>query len=131
VLETGQEITTQAPNYYALSEVLLLVIASFIMGATAIYLFYKSEQINQLVGQKNEKISKDKYRHITNLLKNDEKKVFELLMSENGEMLQNKLVSKTGLSKVSVTRALAKLETKNLVAKERYGLTNKIKIKTE
>ena len=130
VLETGQEITTQAPNYYGLSEVLLLVIAAFIIGATAIYLFYNSEQIASLAG-KNEKIPREKYRHIANLLKHDEKKVFDLLMNENGEMLQNKLVLKTGMSKVAVTRALAKLESKNLVIKERYGLTNKIKIKVE
>ena len=130
VLETGQEITTQAPNYYGLSEVLLLVTASFIIGATVIYLFYNSEQIASLTG-KNEKISKEKYRHITNLLKHDEKKVFDILIGENGEMLQNKLVLKTGMSKVAVTRALTKLEMKNLLVKERHGLTNKIRLKIE
>jgi uncharacterized membrane protein len=130
VLETGQEITTQAPNYYALSEVLMLVTASFIIGATAIYLFYNSEQIASMAG-KEEKISRDKFRHIANLLKNNEKKVFDLLVEQNGEMLQNKLVLKTELSKVSVTRALTKLENKNLIIKERYGLTNKIKLKQD
>ena len=40
-------------------------------------------------------------------------------------------LEKTGMSKVSVTRALAKLEAKNLVLKERHGLTNKIKIKAD
>ena len=130
VLETGQEITTQAPNYYGLSEVLLLVIAAFIIGATAIYLFYNSEQIASLTG-KNEKISKEKYKHITNLLKHDERKILDILIGENGEMLQNKLVLKTGMSKVAVTRVLSKLEAKNLVIKERHGLTNKIKLKVE
>ena len=130
VLETGQEITTQTPNYYPLYEVLLLVIASFIIGATAIYLFYNSDQVAS-IARKEEKVSKDKFRHIANMLKRDEKKVFDILLGENGEMLQNRLVSKTGLSKVSVTRALTKLETKSLIIKERYGLTNKIKLKAE
>ena len=130
VLETGQEVTTQAPNYYGLSEVLLLITASFIMGATAIYLFYNSEQITSFANQKNDKINKEKYRHITNLLKGDERKVFDILMNEDN-ILQNKLVLKTGLSKVSITRALRKLEMKNLVVKERHGLTNKIKLNGE
>ena len=130
ILETGQEVTTQNPSYYGLSEVLLLVAASFVMGATAIYLFYNSEQIAS-IASKEEKISKDRYRQIASLLKSDEKTLFDLLVRENGEMLQNKIVLKTGLSKVSVTRALAKLENKNLVIRERYGLTNKIRLKAD
>jgi len=129
VLETGQEVVAQAPNYYGLSEVLLLITASFVIGATAVYLFYNSEQVASFANQKNNKIDPDKYRHIANLLKGDEKKAFDILRA--GEMLQNQLVLKTGLSKVAVTRALRKLEMKNLVVKERHGLTNRIKLKIE
>jgi len=131
ILETGQEVTAQTPNYYGLSEVLLLVIAAFIIGATVVYLFYNSEQIASLAAPKKEKISKDRYAHIANLLKHDEKKVFDILINENGEILQNRLVAKTGMSKVAVTRALAKLELKGLVAKERHGLTNRIRLKLD
>jgi len=48
---------------------------------------------------------------------------------KRGEVLQNDLVSRTGMSKVAVTRALAKLESKGLVVKERHGLTNKVRLK--
>ncbi len=130
ILETGQEVTTQNPSYYGLSEVLLLVVASFVIGATAIYLFYNSEQV-AVIASNGQKIDKSKYRHISNILKSDEKKIFDALVDENGEMLQNRLVVKTGLSKVSVTRALAKLGEKSIVTRERHGLTNKIRVKLE
>lgn len=128
VLETGQEVTTQTPNYYTLSEVLLLITASFVVGASTVYLFYNAEHITTLV-QKPEKPEHEKFKMVVPLLKHDEKAVFTALQSANGEMLQNQLVLKTGLSKVAVTRAVSKLESKNLVVKERHGLTNKIKVK--
>lgn len=131
VLETGQEITTQNPNYYALPEVLLLVAASFLIGTTAIYLFYNSERLYAFTKKlvPDERTVQKEYMTVLNLLKGDEKRIFSELKDNRGEMLQNKLVEKTGLSKVSVTRALMKLEHKNLVLKERCGLTNKIKLK--
>lgn len=135
VLETGQEVATQAPSYYPLSEVLLLVAASFIIGATAIYLYYNSDEItSNFIRQKEKdagtgKEGQDKYKMIVPLLKKDEKAVFIALRNSNGVMLQNQLVLKTGLSKVAMTRALAKLEMKNLIVKERHGLTNKIRLK--
>lgn len=133
VLETGQEVTTQEPSYYPLSEVLLLVAASFIIGATAIYIYYNSEEItSNFIRQKGQETGKDiedRYKRIIPLLKKDEKVVFSALKDSKGVMLQNQLVLKTAMSKVAVTRALAKLEMKNLVIRERFGLTNKVRIK--
>lgn len=135
VLETGQEVTTQEPSYYPLSEVLLLVAASFIIGATAIYIYYNSEEIaSNFIRQKDKdaggaRSGQDRFALVAPLLKKDEKAVFIAIKNSNGVMLQNQLVLKTGLSKVAMTRALAKLEMKNLVVKERYGLTNRIKLK--
>lgn len=62
------------------------------------------------------------------MLKSDEKKVFLEILKTKGEILQNKLVVQTGLSKVKITRVLTSLQNKNLVMKERYGITNKIKL---
>jgi len=133
VLETGQEVTTQTPNYYTLSEVLLLIISSFLIGSITLYLFYNSDKItNGLIKRKDNEAGRDsqeKYKLVVPLLKKDEKVVFTALRNSNGVMLQNQLVLKTGLSKVAMTRALVKLERKNLIVKERYGLTNKVKIK--
>jgi uncharacterized membrane protein len=126
-LETGQEITTQNPQYFALSEVLLLVVSSFLIGGTVTYLYYKSD----IKGKVSNMISNGNGGDpaILKLLKTDERKVFLALHHARGEMLQNALVKKSGLSKVKVTRILSRLERKGLVLRERHGLTNKIKLK--
>ncbi len=124
VLGTGQEVTTQSPNYYELPQVLLLVVSSFLIGSTTLYLFFASKE-----EQPSHPTMKEEYGTILHLLKGDERTLFSELKNNNGEMVQSSLVQKTGLSKVAVTRALAKLEHKNLVVKERYGLTNKVKLK--
>jgi uncharacterized membrane protein len=128
-LETGQEITTQNPQYFALSEVLLLVVSSFLIGGTATYLYYKSDiksKVSNIISNGN-----GGNPAILKLLKPDERKVFVALHHARGEMLQNALVKKSGLSKVKVTRILSRLEKKGLIMRHRHGLTNKVKIKQE
>ena len=126
VSETGEEITTIGGDYFQLPEVLLLIVSSFLVGATSVYLFYHAEPKKLFAQLKPEP---DKYAHIINLLKVDEKKVFLTLLKNNGELLQNKLVLETGLGKVKITRILLSLERKSLVVKERYGLTNRVKVR--
>ena len=128
-LQTGEEITTSTHEYYSLAEVMLLIISAFLIGTTATYIYYNSEKM---------KVSKEEpaghktlahnYEHIMPLLKPDEKKAVSALIENNGEMLQNKLVVRLGVNKVKATRILYRLEQKNLVKKERHGITNMIKL---
>ncbi|MBU2561737.1 MAG: hypothetical protein KKD17_05550 [Nanoarchaeota archaeon] len=125
-LETGREITTESMEYYTLTKVLLLVSSAFLMGSMSIYLFYNADIRNGILPASR---ADAQYGAVLNLLKGDERRVFLTLTESKGEMLQNKLVSKLGLSKVKVTRVLAGLERKSLIVKERNGLTNKVKLK--
>lgn len=127
VLESGQEVTTQNSEYFSLTEAILLVVCSFLIGSTSIYLFYNADRTIFIKSANQDKTNK--YEHILPLLKEDERKLFLALKEANGEMLQNKLVIKLNMSKVKVTRLIYRLERKNLIVKERYGLTNKIKLK--
>ena len=128
ILETGQEIVTQNTEYFSLSQVLMLVVASFLIGSTALYLYFKSEteEFRRLLGQKK---SEGRYEMVIPLLKGDEREVFRQMISCKEGMLQNALVRKTGMNKVRMTRALSGLERKGLVAKERRGLTNMVRLK--
>ena len=63
------------------------------------------------------------------MLKTDEKHAVAALREAGGEMQQNKLVVKLGVSKVKATRILYGLEQKKLITKERHGLTNMVKLK--
>jgi uncharacterized membrane protein len=129
ILETGQEVATQSSEYFSISQVLILVVTSFLIGSTAIYLYFKSETEEFLKSLNRKGKVENKYEMIIPLLKGDEKRVFQEIIDAKGEMLQNALVLKTCMTKVKMTRALASLQNKNLIVKERHGLTNKIKLK--
>lgn len=60
------------------------------------------------------------------LLTPEERAIINELKKANGELNQNQLVKKTGFSKVKVHRALVRLETRKIVKKYPYGLTNKV-----
>lgn len=128
ILETGQEIVTQTTEYFSMLQVLILISASFLIGSTAIYLYFKSETEDFLKSLGEKKEVEKKYEMVIPLLRGDERRVFREIIDAKGEMLQNALVLKTSLTKVKMTRVLASLEKKKLIMKERYGLTNKIKL---
>ena len=129
ILETGQEVVTQTSEYFSLMQVLILITASFLIGSTAIYLYFKSETEDFLKSLNQKREVDKRYEMVMPLLRGDERMVFQEIVDAKGEMLQNALVLKTRLKKVKMTRVLASLERKNLIVKERHGLTNKIKLK--
>jgi len=128
-LESGQEITTSTPEYFSFEAALILVVCAFLIGFTAVYLFYNSDGIRTMATPSlPASPNADMYNTIMPLLKADEKKAIAALRESNGEMQQNKLALKLGVSKVKATRILQGLQQKNLIRKERHGLTNMIKL---
>ena len=65
---------------------------------------------------------------VSRLLDGDERVLYQLIASSNGEILQKDLVAKKVFSKAKVTRLLDKLEERGLIVRERYGSTNKVKL---
>ena len=129
ILQSGQEITTDTPEYFTLPEVLLLVTCSFLIGTAATYLFYNSERVKEAGRHEHPpKHDPESFRSIMPLLKDNEKSVIKALLESNGEMPQNKLASILGISKVKATRLLYRLEQKNLIIKQRHGITNMIRL---
>ena len=128
-LQSGQEITTSTAEYFSLSEALLLITSAFLIGTATTYLFYNSERAKTIKQPIEAKHNVSIYDSILPLLKQDERSAIKALIESNGEMQQNKLSLKLGISKVKTTRILHALEQKNLIVKERHGLTNKIKLR--
>ena len=131
-LQSGQEVTTSTPEYFSLTEVLLMIVSTFLIGTAATYLFYNSDR--EKINQKTQKIQSSEsnakvYDVVLPLLKTDEKRVITALLETNGEMQQNKLAAKLSVSKVKATRILYRLEQKNLITKVRHGLTNMVRLK--
>jgi uncharacterized membrane protein len=132
ILETGQEVSAKTADYFTITTVMIIIFCSFVIGASAIYLFYNSEngKIFPKIGQPKEehKEHSGAYDIIIPLLRDDEKKVVHIIKDQNGEILQNELVLKSGLSKVKTTRIIASLERKQIVSKQRHGMTNHIRL---
>lgn len=66
-----------------------------------------------------------------NLLMPDERKVMETLAKSGYEIMQSKVSKESGLSKVQVHRAVKRLESRGVLRKHRYGLTNKVILEKE
>jgi len=65
------------------------------------------------------------------LLTGDERTMFKAVMDSGGEALQKDLILKTRMSNAKVSRLLDRLQVKGVVSKERFGSTNKIRIKVD
>jgi uncharacterized membrane protein len=59
----------------------------------------------------------------------DEKKVLGEIEKYGGSLTQSELVKTTGLSRVKIHRIVRNLESKKLIIKQQYGMTNKIVLK--
>jgi len=70
----------------------------------------------------------DDSRLILRLLSGDEREVFRSLVDAGGEQLQRDIVAVTKLSDAKVSRVLDRLEEKGLVARERRGMGNLVRI---
>ncbi|MCD6367823.1 MAG: MarR family transcriptional regulator [Candidatus Aenigmarchaeota archaeon] len=73
---------------------------------------------------KRPKIDKDIF---LNFLVDDERKVFDIILSEK-VVTQSEIVKRSGLSKVKVFRILRRFEDKGLIEKERDRKTNLIRL---
>ena len=62
-------------------------------------------------------------------LDGEEKKVYTLLSAHEGSMYQSDLIRETGLSKVSITRVLDKMENRKIVERKRRGMANLVVLK--
>lgn len=66
---------------------------------------------------------------VLRLLSEDERAVYRRLMHEGGEILQKDLRGMLPFSGPKLTRVLDRLERKGLVVRERYGMTNRVRLK--
>ncbi|MBI4148966.1 hypothetical protein HY491_00820 [Candidatus Woesearchaeota archaeon] len=57
-------------------------------------------------------------------LDDDEKKVYDMLKQHQGSCYQSDLIKETGLSKVKITRILDKMASKDILERNRRGMTN-------
>ena len=64
-------------------------------------------------------------------LQGEEKTIVEALLRREGCANQNTLLKDTGLSRVSISRTIKKLEGKDVIIKRKNGMTNTLTLKQE
>lgn len=85
-----------------------------------------------LTGKQKETTNPKQKTKITAAIKSfnsEEKKIYELIRDSDGSVFQSDLITKTGYSKVRVSRILDRLETKGIIERRRRGMANLILLK--
>ena len=105
--------------------VVLLIFFIISVSSGLIILIISSLRILKLF----QNIEKEEIKINLNYLSDDEKFIINLILKNNGSMLQNKIVNESGMTKVKVSRIISSLESKGFIEKRRRGVTNEIIIK--
>ncbi|MFW6024709.1 MAG: helix-turn-helix transcriptional regulator [Candidatus Woesearchaeota archaeon] len=97
----------------------LMSILGIFVGTFVYYLLRRnySNKINKI----NNNVEKT-----LNFLESDEKKIIKLLIKENGSINQSKIKDLTKLSAVKISRRLSDLEKREILLKEKNGMTNRV-----
>jgi uncharacterized membrane protein len=110
---------TQKVISYSLMGLLVLV------GLAIIFLM-KDESV---VKEMKKNISKEEKQQKLENLDEEERKLMDIILREDGSIFQSSLVNETKLSKVKVTRILDRLEGKKLIERKRRGMSNVVILK--
>ncbi len=103
-----------------LSLIINLLISIALLSGTLVTLFF----VNRSRRRKN-LVHKDVLLTL-NFLEGDERNIVKFLVDNKGTVTQSSIVKSLGLDKVKVARVLAKLESKGVVVREKFGNTNKV-----
>ncbi|AJF61749.1 TPA: hypothetical protein HA239_01575 [Candidatus Woesearchaeota archaeon] len=89
----------------------------FLMVGAGIYLLFQKDREKEF-----KKID-------TSKLDEKERQIYELLKQNNGSLYQSDVVKETGLSKVQTTRVLDRMASKDIIGRQRRGMTNIVILK--
>jgi uncharacterized membrane protein len=65
---------------------------------------------------------------ILRVLSGDERAIYETILNNGGTMLQKDLIARTRMSNSKVSRTIDHLEGRGVLAKERHGATNRLRL---
>ena len=129
IVVEGQSVSiTQLPGFFTFEDVIIIVIASIILGVSGTYLLFfdlAEKPAGKLVLEERKK----RWEEIAKTLRKEEQQIYRVIIESDGIVEQSKLPEKTGLSKASVSRALDLLESKGLVERKRRGMGNIVLLK--
>ena len=123
-------LVSKIPGLYSVSDVLEIFTATLVAGVSGTFiLLYREASETPVVGEVVLNERRTKWLEVSKTLKDDEMKVYQVVLDAGGLLNQGDLVAQSGLSKATVSRALDLLESKGLVEKRRRGMGNVILLK--
>ncbi|WP_456487117.1 helix-turn-helix transcriptional regulator [Candidatus Alkanophaga liquidiphilum] len=128
VIEGQNTSITQLPGFFTLEDVIIIVVASIILGVSGTYLLFL-DLVKRPAGELVLEERKRRWKEIAKTLKENERKIYQAIIEAGGIIEQSELPEKTGISKASVSRALDLLESKGLVERRKRGMGNVILLK--
>lgn len=96
----------------------------FVLAGIGIFLIFNGKKHQEELTEKEKRL-----QNTISKLKEDEKKIYELIKENEGAIFQSELVKKSNFSKVKVTRILDRLESIHIIERRRRGMTNLILLK--
>ena len=79
--------------------------------------------------EKKKELTEEEKKEKLESLDEEEKRVMNVILREDGSVYQSDIIKETGLGKVKVSRLLDKIEGRGLIERKRRGMTNVIILK--
>ncbi|MEE9164148.1 MAG: MarR family transcriptional regulator [Thermoplasmata archaeon] len=111
----------------------ILLIVTLIIGISLVYAYISkyvgaTRDTSPHVGGEGSRATENRVEIPLELLPEDERAVYRLLLREGGQVLQKDLRQLLSFSGPKVSRVLDRLERKGLVVRERHGMTNRVRL---
>lgn len=133
ILEGSNAVIRQIPGFFTFTDVVILIISSFVLCASGMYLLFfdavENNSVEKPAGKTVLEERKKEWEEVSKTLKDDEQKIYKVIIDSDGIVNQSELTEKTELSKSNVSRALDLLESKGLVERRRRGMGNIVMLK--
>ena len=127
-VEGSNAAVSQIPGFFTFSDVIILIISSFMLCASGMYLLFFDSVENNSVEKPAGKMvldeRKKEWEEASKTLKDDKQKIYKAIIDSDGIINQSELTEKTGLSKSNISRGLDLLESRGLVERRRRGMGN-------
>ncbi len=108
------------------ASILWLIIVGCVIGIVSVFAYYLT--FPEIKSPPHEVKDSGSYDVVLRFLKEDEKKVVEVLRNSGNESLQKDIAKQTGLSKIKTHRVIARLAERGVVKAQRHGRTNRIRL---
>jgi len=132
-VDGGATETDSLPGFFTYTDVATVVVAAFLAGVSATYLFHprRTDSVEEEMTDDTDLIEKRRreWEEYAEDLHNGEREIYEVVLDSDGVVEQSSIVEETDLSKSHVSRKLDVLESKELVERKRRGMGNVVVLK--